>query len=179
METTRTFAILAPVPEVHLISGLDAIAAQLNSDDPDSPGLPKVAFGSMAFEVLRKADELRKGRAVEVLIYAADAEGDQPLNSEVWWRARYVGHLPSRNGRYPGKSWCRPKSAATEKPVWAIYWEVQELEKLKMPIAIASLQSLGQKVNYKPRFVPEEPVLIEYPFAAFLAISKQAAPNKK
>lgn len=172
METTRKFAILAPVPEIHLISGLEAIAAQVDSDDVTIQGLPKVAFGSMAFEILRKADELRKERTVEVLIYASDAEGDRPLNSEVWWRARYIGHLPSRSGRYPGKSLFRPKAAATEKPIWAVYWEVQELEKLKTPIPIASLQVLGQKANCKPRFVPDGPVLIEYPFAAFSATSR-------
>jgi hypothetical protein len=172
METTRKFAILAPVPEAHLISGLEAIAAQVDSEDITNPGLPKVAFGSMAFEILRKADELRKEQAVEVLIYASDAQGDQPLNSEVRWRARYIGHLPSRNGRYPGKPLFRPK-AATERPIWAVYWEVQALEKLKTPIAIASLQGLGQKANCKPRFVPEGPVLIEYPFAAFSAITRK------
>lgn len=173
METTRKFAILAPVPEIHLVSGLEAIAAQVDSDDVTAQALPKVAFGSMAFEILRKADELRKERTVEVLIYASDAEGDRPLNSEVGWRARYIGHLPSRSGRYPGKSLFRPKAAATEKPIWAVYWEVQELEKLKTPIPIATLQVLGQKTNCKSRFVPESPVLIEYPFAAFSAISRQ------
>lgn len=173
METTRKFAILAPVPEIQLISGLEAIAAQVDLDDITSLGLPKVAFGSMAFEILRKADELRKERTVEVLIYASDAEGDRPLNSEVGWRARYIGHLPSRSGRYPGKSLFRPKAAATEKPIWAVYWEVQELEKLKTPIPIATLQVLGQKTNCKSRFVPESPVLIEYPFAAFSATSRQ------
>lgn len=172
METTRKFAILAPVPEIHLVSGLEAIAAQVDSDDVTSLGLPKVAFGSMAFEILRKADELRKERLVEVLIYASDAEGDRPLNSEVSWRARYIGHLPSRSGRYPGKSLFRPKAAATEKPIWAVYWEVQELEKLKTPIPIASLQILSQKTNCKSRFVPDGPVLIEYPFAAFSATSR-------
>lgn len=177
METIRTFAILAPIPEVHLISGVEAIAAQLNSDDPNL-GQPKVAFGSMAFEVLRKADELRKGRAVEVLIYASDAQGEQPLNPEVWWRARYIGHVPSRNGRYPGKSVFRPKSTASDRPVWAIYWEVQELEKLKSPVRIATLQGLDQKANYKARFIPEGPVLIEYPFAALLAISRRNAPAR-
>ncbi|HEY9636269.1 MAG TPA: hypothetical protein V6D14_22885 [Coleofasciculaceae cyanobacterium] len=173
MDITRKFAILAPVPEAHLISGLEAITDQANSDDITSQALPKVAFGSMAFEILRKADELRKERAIEVLIYASDSKEDQPLNSEVSWRARYIGHLPSRSGRYPGKAQFRPKAAATERPIWAVYWEVQELEKLKTPVPIASLQVLGQKANCKPRFVPEGPVLIEYPFAAFSAISRQ------
>jgi hypothetical protein len=133
----------------------------------------------MAFEVFRKADELRKERAVEVLIYASDAQGDKPLNPEVWWRARYIRHLPSRNGRYPGKSVFRPQSTTGDRPTWAIYWEVEELEKLKAPIAIASLQGLGQKANFKARFIPEGPVLTEYPFAAFVAISRQAAADRK
>ena len=171
MEITRKFAILAPVPEIHLTSGLDTIAAQLSSDEETS-GLPKIAFGSMAFEIFRKADELRRDRIVEVLIYATDAQGDQPLNPEVGWRARYVGHLPSRNGRYPGKRQFRPASTATDKPIWAIYWEVQELERLNKNVPIGTLQGLGQKSQYKPRFIPDDPQLIEYPFAAFVANSR-------
>lgn len=54
MQKTHAFAILAPVPEVHLLSGLDAIAAQLDSDDLPPNHLPKVAFGSMNFEVFGK-----------------------------------------------------------------------------------------------------------------------------
>ncbi|HEY9606599.1 MAG TPA: hypothetical protein V6C85_33630 [Allocoleopsis sp.] len=173
METTRKFAILASVPEAYLVSGLEAIAAQVDSEDLESVALPKVAFGSMAFELLRKADELRKEQSVEVLIYASEPKGDRPLNSEVRWRGRYIGHLPSRNGRYPGKPLFRPKAAATERPIWAVYWEVQELEQLKSPIPIASLQGLGQKANCKPRFVPEEPILIEYPFAALAGLSRR------
>ena len=178
METTRKFAILAPVPESYLVSGLEAIAAQLDVEEIISQGLPKVAFGSMAFETLRKADELRKEQRVEVLIYATDAAGDQPLNPEVWWRARYIGHVPSRNGRYPGKAIFRPKAAAAERPTWAIYWEIQELEKLKDPIRIDSLQGLGQKNNLKSRYIPDEPVLIEYPFGAFVMISRRAAAGR-
>jgi len=60
MQKTHAFAILAPVPEEHLLSGLDAVcfassrrvnAAQLDSDDLPPNHLPKVAFGSMDFEV--------------------------------------------------------------------------------------------------------------------------------
>ena len=54
MQKTHAFAILAPFPEVHLLSGLDAIAAQLDSDDLPPNHLPKVAFGSMNFEVFGK-----------------------------------------------------------------------------------------------------------------------------
>lgn len=71
MQKTRTFALLAPIPEEHLISGLEAIATQLDSDDLPVGHLPKVAFGSMDFEVLAEVEKLRDGKSVEVLIYAA------------------------------------------------------------------------------------------------------------
>ncbi len=171
MEITRAFAILAPVSELYLLSGLEAIAAQLADDA--TAGQPKLALGSMAFETFRKADELRNGKLVEVLIYASDSQEDQPLNPEVSWRARYLAHVPSRNGRYPGKSMFRPKATTTERPTWAIYWEIQDLEKLKTPVAIASFQELGKKTPFKSRSVPD-PVLIEYPFAAFVTQSRSA-----
>jgi len=159
MDKTHTFAILAPVPEINLISGIETIAKL--ADDATSEAL-KVAFGSQAFETFRQVDELRTLKAVEVFIYASQAATDQPLRSEVSWRGLYIGHMPSRNGRYPGKAKFRPAAAATEKPNWAIYWEVQELQRLSKPIAIASLKGLGKKSNYTSRFIPEEPLLIEY-----------------
>lgn len=163
MQKMRTLAILAPVPERHLVSGLEAIAAQFDSDElpPDQP--PKVAFGSMDFEVFGEVEKIRGGKAIEVFIYAADAKGDQPLNPEVTWRGLYIGYVGSRRGRYPGKSIHRPQSTATDPPTWAVFWELQELEPLKKPVAIGKLRGKDKKTNYQPRFIPEGPVLIEYP----------------
>lgn len=163
MQKIRAFAMLAPVPEMHLISGLEAIAAQLDSDDLPDDQLPKVAFGSMDFEVFAEVEKLRSGKAVDVLIYAADAKGDQPLNPEVTWRGVYVGYVGSRRGRYPGKSIFRPKSTASDSPTWAVFWELQELERLKTPIPIGKLRAKNKKTNYQARFIPEGPVLIEHP----------------
>lgn len=163
MQKTHAFAILAPVPERHLLSGLEAIATQLDSDDLPSDYLPKVAFGSMDFEVFGEVEKLRNGKAIEVLIYASEAQGDQPLNPEVTWRGLYVGYVGSRRGRYPGKSIYRPQSTATDPPTWAVFWEVQELELVKKPIPIGSLRGKNKKTNYQARFIPEGPVLIEYP----------------
>lgn len=158
MAKTTSFAILAPVSEMHLLSALETMD-KLESELSDE--IVKIAFGSMAFEVFRKADELRGDREVEVLIYASDS-ADQPLNSEVSWQGLYIGHANSRNGRYPGKSKFRPSSTATDKPTWAVFWEIKELKRLKTPIAIASFKALGKKTNYPSRFVPEAPLLIEY-----------------
>ncbi|NJR61593.1 MAG: hypothetical protein HC769_23805 [Cyanobacteria bacterium CRU_2_1] len=163
MQKTRTFAILVPVPEMHLTSGLEAIATQLDSDDLPPDHLPKVAFGSMDFEVFAEVEKLRDGKAIEVFIYASHSKAEQPLNPEVTWRGLYVGYVGSRRGRYPGKAIFRPKSTETDSPVWAVFWEVQELEQLKTPIPIGSLRGKNKKANYQPRFIPESPVLIEYP----------------
>jgi hypothetical protein len=161
MRSTLDFALLAPIPEVHLISGVEAIAAQLDAENNDEK--PKVVFGSMAFEVFRQADELRRGSPVNAFIYASDSKEDQPLNPEVSWRAVYVQQVPSRNGRYRGNPLCRPSSTLTDKAIWAIYWEVVDLERLKNPIPIGNLRGLKQKSDFKPRFIPEGPVLIDYP----------------
>lgn len=161
MQKTHAFAILTPVPEMHLISGLEAISLQLDSEESDQ--LPKVAFGSMDFEVVGEVEKLRGGKAIEVLIYASHAKGDQPLHPEVTWRGLYIGSVGSRRGRYPGKAIFRPKSTATDPPTWAVFWEVQELERLKMPIPIKNLRGKDKKANYQTHFIPEGPVLIQYP----------------
>ncbi len=163
MQKTRNFALLAPVPEEHLWSGLDAIAAQLDADDLSVGELPKVAYGSMAFESLAEVEKLRMGQTVEVLIYASHAKGEQPINPEATWRGVYVGYIGSRRGRYPGRSIYRPQATASDSLTWAVFWEVQELERLKTPIPIGTLTGRGKKAKYQPRFIPDGPVLIEYP----------------
>ena len=160
MDKTHAFAILAPVPEIHLLSGAETIA---NQADNSSDEQVKVAFGSMHFELFRQVDQLRSDKGVEVFIYASHPAGDQPLNSQVSWHGLYIGHVASRNGRYPSKVKFRPPSTATDKPTWAIFWEVQQLKLLSSPIAIASLRGLDKKSNYTSRFIPEGPLLIEYP----------------
>ena len=163
MQKTRAFALLTPVPQVHLLSALEAIAAQLDSDNLPSEHLPKVAFGSMDFEGFGEVEKLRGGKAIEIFIYASHAKGDQPLNPEVTWRGLYVGYVGSRRGRYPGQSIYRPQSTATDTPTWAVFWEVQELEPLKQSIPIGSLRGKNKKTNYPARFIPEGAVVIEYP----------------
>lgn len=160
MSVTNSFAILAPVPEIHLLSGQEAIA-QLNNDPNNE--IVKIAFGSMDFEAFRQIDELRKSQSVEVFIYASNPTGDQPLHTQALWHGIYIGHVPSRNGRYPGNKKFRPPSTLSDRPTWAVYWEVQELQFLEKPIEIASLKGLNKKANFSSRFIPEGPLLIEYP----------------
>lgn len=147
----KGFAILAPVPEMHILSGKDVCDKET-----------KVAFGSMAFELFRKADELRANEPVKVFIYTSYAETDRFLRSEASWQGLYVGHVPSRNGRHPNGSRFRPPTTASDKPIWAIFWEVEQLEPLSSPISIASFKGLGKNSKYTSRFIPEGPLLIEY-----------------
>lgn len=160
MAKTLSFAILVSVPEMHLLSARETIAS-LEQEKSDE--ILKTAFGSMDFELFRKVDQLRGDRTVEVLIYASDSDGDQPLHSQASWSGLYIGHVNSRNGRYPGKAKFRPPSTATDKPTWASFWEVQDLKQLASPIKISTLKALGKKSGYNNRFIPESPLLIEYP----------------
>lgn len=158
MNKTHAFAILAPVPEMHLISAKETIAKSIEESSDEI----KVAFGSMAFEVFQQIEERRQGRFVEVLIYASHS-ADQPLKSVASWRGLYMGYVNSRNGRYPGNKKFRPPSTSTDTPTWAVFWELRELELLEKPIPIASLKGVDKKSNYSSRFIPEGPLLIEYP----------------
>ena len=74
-------------------------------------------------------------QAVDVFIYASHA-ANQFLRSEATWHGRYIGHVNSRNGRYPGNKQYRPQSTNTDKPLWAVFWEVEDLQVLKSPRAI-------------------------------------------
>jgi hypothetical protein len=156
----RTFAILAPVPEQHLISGLDAIAQQLDADPPQNP--PLLAYGSDAFEVFGQADQLRKETSVQMYFYASHAK-EQPLNHQATWRATYIGHVHSRRGRYPGSALHRPASTQNDAPTWAVFWRVQDLEKLEKPIPIAYFRPLEKKTHLTARFIPEGPMLVSLP----------------
>ena len=66
MTSSVSFAILAPVPEEHLKSGLDVVAAE-----------EFVAYGSRKWEFFREVDSLRGDEHVPVLIYPSyeDAVG--------------------------------------------------------------------------------------------------------
>ena len=162
METSKThkFAILAPVPEEHLFSGLDAIATQLDTDPPEIP--PVLAYGSGAFEVFGKADEMRKGLPVEMFFYASHAE-NPTFNPFATWKATYIKQVHSRRGRYPGKKFHRPPSTASDTPTWAIFWLVQDLEKLDTPMPIEDFRGLDKKSNYSCGLIPEGPLLVEQP----------------
>lgn len=154
--TTFDVALLAPVPLEHLKDG--AIVCEKEG---------RVAFGSRAWEVFRKLDELRYDLPVDVYIYASHSEG--PLRLEVSWHARYIGHVESIGGTHPEGMKFRPPSTAKYEDdnlgYWAVFWEVEQLCELSLEerIPTGGFRGLGKHKPYRRNFVPEGPILIEHP----------------
>lgn len=152
----KNVALLAPVPEEHLLDGIDVIQHQ-----------GRVAFGSRAWEVFRDLDALRKGQAVDVYIYASHADPPGPL--EASWRGLYVGHVESLGGAHPAGMRFRPSSTAQYPSDnighWAIFWELSLLEPIptKERLAVTDFTGYGKSKKYVQSFVPEGPLLIEHP----------------
>jgi hypothetical protein len=162
-EITTAFALLAPVPQVHLEDGLQCH--------------PKVAFGSRAGAVFAEADFCRKAERVRVFIY--ESLSNRPTQPpKVSWTGVYIGQVPAvgKDKRHPQGNLYRPERAFTKDTPghWLIYWEVEELEYLPNEadrIKISDLRGLANptspssrlKPHYARNFVPEGPLLIEYP----------------
>ena len=97
MLVSNDIALLAPVPLEHLEDGMEVCQRE-----------GRVAFGSRAWEVFRKLDELRNGLPVDVYIYASHDPGIRRL--VVSWSGIYVGHVESVNGAHPEGMRFRPPS---------------------------------------------------------------------
>lgn len=149
--TTWDVALLAPVPFEHLLDGAEVCARE-----------GRVAFGSRAWEVFRKLDEIRRGLPVDVYIYASHLP--EFVRPEISWHALYVGHVDSVGGRHPEGMRFRPPS--TEKyeddnvGYWAIFWEVQQLRQLPPDerILTGKFRGLDRQIPYKRNFIPEGPL---------------------
>lgn len=149
-------ALLAPLPEEHLLDGVETVRRYGQS-----------AYGSRKWEVFRELDELRDPEPVPVYIYASHAE--RPVGARVTWLALYVGHVEAPGGRYPGNLKYRPRSA-TEHPAdieghWAVYWHLTELERLDENdwIDIADLRRYRTQKPYGKGFIPEGPIIVGHP----------------
>jgi hypothetical protein len=149
MKINQSFAILAPILEVHLNDGQDVCQQQ-----------GKVAFGSQDWELFREVDKKRGDEAIEVYIYTSS--GKSGTYAGIYWHGLYIGHVNSRRGRYPlGNQFCPP--SAQDDTKWAIFWEVEELDTLISSVRIEDLQALGKKTCFSSSFFPKQVTLIEYP----------------
>lgn len=151
-------ALLAPVPEEHLISGRRVC---LNRG--------KVAFGSKNWELFNKLQGLVQPEAqCEVLIYASDA-AHLISPPTVTWRASYLGFVQARNGTHPGEMKFRPPS--TEKyPLdnrgsWVVFWEVADLTPLSKNqwIKVGQLRGFEKPAKYLTNYIPKGPSLLQEP----------------
>ena len=157
VETAPHIALLAPVPEEHLIDGQEVAKAA-----------GRVAFGSRAWELFRKLDSLRKGMPVDVYIYAS-APASKDAEFAVSWRARYIRHVDSLGGAHPDGMLYRPSStkryANDNSGYWAVFWEVEDLRRLpeNEHMSPAEFTGFEKAKQYQHPFPPEGPILIEHP----------------
>ena len=153
-QATTDLAILAPVPIMILKSAME--------DD-----LEEVAFGSTVYDVFNDAENLRYGKPVSVYIYASwlhtDEDEARIVPPSATWYGRYIRVLDSGNPSDRPQIPQRRPSTAKEEKGWHFYWVVKDLRRLAKPLPIHTLRGLNQKRYYLNTFVPERPMLIEYP----------------
>jgi len=151
--TVPVEALLAPVPEIYLPEGQDLCNM--------SQG--RVAFGSRAWEVLKRFDD-EVGQGAPVLIYASvSSEHRGPVVS---WVATWHGLVFALNdGSHPDGDEFRPPSTTLGGEdgagYWFAFWEVTRLHPLDreswIPIRTLRKPSGGK---FKADFIPEGPTLV-------------------
>lgn len=144
--------LLAPVPEVHLQSGL------LTCEQ-----YGKVAFGSKKFELFRELDTIRKDDYVDVYIYASHS--NLLGRPKVRWCARYIGHVVSKLGRHPEGLKYRPastlKSQSENRGHWDVFWEVADLRLMNKEETLPMSSFIGYQAKkcYVSTFIPHSPLI--------------------
>ena len=148
---THKLAILAPVPQRHLRSGVKVCLDH-----------GKVAFGASNKAFFDNVDNLREGAPVEVFLYASLTE--QSSIPQVSRRAVYVGYVDAVDGKHPEGEKFRPPTTSNDGD-WNVFWEVRDLQPLDNPIEISTFRGYGKQLGetYHPDFIPQKPVRIEYP----------------
>ena len=148
------FALLAPVPEVHLKSAYEA-------------SLKRIAFGTNDFFTFDEATNQLKGMPketrVDIYFYSPDGEA---IGLSVSWHALYIGHVDAAlSGVHPNGMLYRPPSTFSDAP-WGMFYEVDNLQPLDkhLPLSVLTGFRKAKPLGYTGRiFVPERPMLIEHP----------------
>lgn len=158
MNSSVDFAILAPVPDEHLVSGSDVLANE---------GF--VAFGSLKWELFPEIDQLRGDKPVPMLIYPSYEHEAAKISYVIKWTGWYVGHVRSVAGAHPDGMRYRPETAKNYpndlSGYWAIFWHVAELQKLPEAKhkSIASLHSYKTAKFWKAGHAPRGPEIVARP----------------
>lgn len=151
-EAKSDFTMLTPVPEQHLVSGLEMSARE---------GF--VTYGSdAALPWSELAHHVDDNNLAEILIYASEsAIRGEPCAT---YTARFVSYNGAKsNGKAPpaiGKF--RPSTTAADD-AWQAFYVVSHLRMLDKPVPISSLRGKGQKTNFAQNFIPIGPTLIDQP----------------
>lgn len=151
-EPTADVALLTPVPEQHLISGIQRC---------QESGF--VAFGTdsgMVLTEFRNAsdDEHR----ADILFYASESASSGPPVAT--YRGRFEGYDGAIAGK-PKSAWAafRPHTTATDG-AWQSFYLVSNLRKLDQPVPLMSLSKHGSKGKLAKNFMPIGPLIIDTPF---------------
>lgn len=152
-EPTADIALLAPVPEEHLLWGLRTC---------QETGF--VSFGTDAGEAL---SELRlyadADHPADILFYASHPKQGSAVKAATF-RGRFVGYEGAVEARKKGWDKHRPKSTQTDGK-WSSFYLVANLQRLDVPIPISSLPKRnGKGKKLAKNFVPIGPTLIDTPF---------------
>ncbi|WP_316197646.1 hypothetical protein [Bradyrhizobium sp. SZCCHNS2002] len=151
-EPKADVALLTPVPEEHLQSGLETCTIE---------GF--VAFGTDASMVLSELKYLvDQEHPADILFYASHTSQEGVRYAT--YRARFVDFDGAVGGRAKA-AWAkyRPATTATDGDFTGFYL-VRDFRLLASPIPISSLQKRGNKGKFKSSFHPEGPIIIDTPF---------------
>jgi hypothetical protein len=145
MRMTVSFALLAPIQQIHLESALRFVASQ-----------PYVSFGSMKFGLFHAVEHERAGKPVPVLIYQSGEDVEAKDHFKVshcgWlvgatWNEEEKEQDEVLGRRPPSTEQFRDKGDTARG--WAVFWRVARLRKLppEQQLEIRQLSSYRTGAN--------------------------------
>lgn len=152
VDPTADVALLTPVPQQHLESGLKRCA---------ETGF--VAFGTDSGMVLSKFRiAIDADHPADILFYASETSKAGPPSAT--YRGRFAGYDGAIAGRAK-KAWAQHRPPTTEHDgAWQSFYLVSDLQKLEIAIPLSSLTKHGKKGKLAKAFVPLGPLIIETPY---------------
>lgn len=151
-EPTADVALLTPVPEMHLLSGLAVCAAN---------GF--AAFGTDSGMVLSEFRSLVDDEhPADILFYPSESTRSGPPVAT--HRGRFAGYDGSVSGKAkPAWANHRPPTTVNDG-AWQSFYLVSELRELDPPILLSTLNKQATKGKLAKTFIPLGPLIIETPF---------------
>ena len=152
IELTADVALLTPVPEIHLLSGVAVCAAT---------GF--AAFGTDSGMVLSEIRSLVDDEhPADILFYPSESSRSGPPAAT--HRGRFAGYDGSISGKAKA-AWAdyRPPTTANDG-TWQSFYLVSELRALDRPILLSALSKQATKGKLAKTFIPLGPLIIQTPF---------------